>query len=324
MAGADPGAHIGELLDRLGREAGPRARETADELVRSVVEFYGEGLARTVRLLRAAPAGSDPLAVLTADELVGDLLILHDLHPDDTMTRVGQALDKVRPYLGSHAGDVEVAGLDPDAAEGPTLRLRLRGSCDGCPSSTQTVRWTIEEAVARLAPEIAHIEVEGVAEAAPAEQPLLQIQPRPPDDIPGPPPGSGNGSASPAADAPARAPGPPPADASAEPPRWHTLAAPALPAHDRTTRVADIDGNALLLVRLPGNLYAYRDRCPGCGADLRTAPLDGEFLSCAACAARFDVRHAGRGDHTHLEPLPLLEEDGAVRVALPELLGAGP
>ncbi|MET7873930.1 hypothetical protein [Streptomyces cyaneofuscatus] len=47
MAGADPGARIGELLDRLGREAGPQARETADELVRSVVEFYGEGLART-------------------------------------------------------------------------------------------------------------------------------------------------------------------------------------------------------------------------------------------------------------------------------------
>ncbi|SCE25288.1 NifU family protein [Streptomyces sp. DvalAA-19] len=302
MAGADPGARIGELLDRLGREAGPQARETADELVRSVVEFYGEGLARTVRLLRSAPAGSDPLAVLTADELVGDLLILHDLHPEDTMTRVGRALDKVRPYLGSHAGDVEVAGLDTEAAEGPVLRLRLRGSCDGCPSSTQTVRWTIEEAVARLAPEIAHIEVEGVTEA-PAQQPLLQIQPRPPADAPG---------------------APPPPAAAPEPPHWHTLAAPALPAHDHATRVADVEGNALLLVRLPGNLYAYRDRCPGCGADLRTAPLDGEFLSCAGCAARFDVRHAGRGERTHLEPLPLLEEEGAVRVALPELLGAGP
>ncbi|MGN2363724.1 NifU family protein [Streptomyces luridiscabiei] len=299
MAGADPGARIGELLDRLGREAEPQARETADELVRSVVEFYGEGLARTVRLLRAAPAGSDPLAVLTADELVGDLLILHDLHPEDTMTRVGRALDKVRPYLGSHAGDVDVAGLDTEAPEGPTLRLRLRGSCDGCPSSTQTVRWTIEEAVARLAPEIAHIEVEGVTqEPAAAGQPLLQIQPRPPADAP-------TGSA-------------------AEPPHWHTLATPALPARDHATRVADIEGNALLLVRLPGNLYAYRDRCPGCGADLRTAPLDGEFLCCAECAARFDVRHAGRGEHTHLEPLPLLEEEGAVRVALPELLGAGP
>ncbi|KAB2591091.1 NifU family protein [Streptomyces arboris] len=279
MAGADPGARIGELLDRLGREAGPQARETADELVRSVVEFYGEGLARTVRLLRTAPAGSDPLAVLTADELVGDLLI----------------------------GDVDVAGLDLETPEGPTLRLRLRlrlrGSCDGCPSSTQTVRWTIEEAVARLAPEIAHIEVEGVAEEPAADgQPLLQILPHPPADAPGAPP--------PAADG--------------EPPRWHTLAAPALPARDHATRVADVEGNALLLVRLPGNLYAYRDRCPGCGTDLRTAPLDGEFLSCAECAARFDVRHAGRREQAHLEPLPLLEEEGAVRVALPELLGARP
>lgn len=305
MAGADPGTRINDLLDRLGREAGPQARETADELVRSVVEFYGEGLARTVRLLRAAPAGADPLTVLTADELVGDLLILHDLHPEDTLTRVGRALDKVRPYLGSHSGDVDIAGLDTETPEGATLRLRLRGSCDGCPSSTQTVRWTIEEAVARLAPEIAHIEVEGVAETEPAEPPLLQIQPRPPDGAPGAPPPAGS------------------PDDPGEPPRWHTLAGPALPARDHATRVADVEGHALLLVRLPGNLYAYRDRCPGCGAGLRTAPLDGETLTCAECAARFDVRRAGRGEHAHLEPLPLLEEDGAVRVALPELLGAG-
>ncbi|MFD5719470.1 NifU family protein [Streptomyces sp. NPDC127036] len=303
MAGQETGARIEALLDELAQQAGPEARDTADELVRSLVEFYGEGLERAVRLLGAAPHGADPLAVLTADELVSDLLILHDLHPEDTATRVGRALDKVRPYLGSHAGDVEVAGLDLEAADGPTLRLRLRGSCDGCPSSTQTVRWTIEEAVARIAPEVAHIEVEGVTEEE-AQPALLQILPHPPDDAPS------------AAGPPERA------DGEA---RWYLLGPGALPSGESSTGVTEVSGRALLLVRLPGRLLAYRDRCPVCAASLAPAVLDGESLRCAECAATFDVHRAGRGDRAHLEPVPLLEEDGEVRVALPgELLGAGP
>ncbi|MER5398960.1 NifU family protein [Streptomyces sp. NPDC002599] len=303
MAGQETGERIGALLDELARQAGPEARDVADELVRCLMEFYGEGLARTVRLLRSAPKGADPLAVLTADELVGDLLILHDLHPEDTATRVGRALDKVRPYLGSHAGDVEVAGLDMEAADGPTLRLRLRGSCDGCPSSTQTVRWTIEEAVARIAPEVAHIEVEGMAAESP-QPALLQILPHRPDDAPG---------------------GAVPSGEPGEAARWYELGPRSLPVGDGATGVTEVAGRALLLVRLPGQLYAYRDRCPLCAAGLAPAVLDGELLRCAGCGAAFDVRRAGRGDRGHLDPVPLLEENGSVRVALPgELLGAGP
>jgi Fe-S cluster biogenesis protein NfuA/nitrite reductase/ring-hydroxylating ferredoxin subunit len=318
MAGQETGERIGALLDELARQAGPEARETADELVRCVVEFYGEGLDRAVRLLRSAPHGADPLAVLTADELVSDLLILHDLHPEDTATRVGRALDKVRPYLGSHAGDVEVAGLDMDAADGPTLRLRLRGSCDGCPSSTQTVRWTIEEAVARIAPEVEHIEVEGMAEENPA-QPLLQILPHPPDDTPGE---LGELGATVGPAAPVVLPG---SAGPGEPARWYTLDDRALPVGERATGVTEVAGRTLLVVRLPGQLYAYGDRCPVCAASLAPAVLDGELLRCAGCAAEFDVHRAGRGERAHLEPVPLLEEGGSVRVALPgELLGAGP
>ncbi|WP_392970247.1 NifU family protein [Streptomyces sp. LN245] len=303
MAGQETGERIGALLDELARQAGPEARDVADELVRCLMEFYGEGLARTVRLLRSAPKGADPLAVLTADELVSDLLILHDLHPEDTATRVGRALDKVRPYLGSHAGDVEVAGLDLEAADGPTLHLRLRGSCDGCPSSTQTVRWTIEEAVARIAPEVAHIEVEGMAAESP-QPALLQILPHRPDDAPGEAVPSGE-----------------PGEAA----RWYELGPRSLPVGDGETGVTEVAGRALLLVRLPGQLYAYRDRCPLCAAGLAPAVLDGELLRCAGCGAAFDVRRAGRGDRGHLDPVPLLEENGSVRVALPgELLGAGP
>ena len=41
---------------------------------------------------------------VAGDELLGHLLLLHDLHPVDVGTRVASALEEVRPYLGSHGG----------------------------------------------------------------------------------------------------------------------------------------------------------------------------------------------------------------------------
>ena len=80
-------------------------------------------------------------------------------------------MEEVRPYLGSHAGGVEYLGLDADGV----ARLRLEGSCHGCPSSTVTVRMAIERAILEAAPEVARVEVEGMLEEpAPA---LLQIGP---------------------------------------------------------------------------------------------------------------------------------------------------
>ncbi|MER8070490.1 NifU family protein [Streptomyces sp. NPDC094034] len=306
------GEHIAALLDDLGRSMGPAGRDLADELVHSIVEFYGCGLARVVELLRDAPEGTDPLTLLGGDELVGGLLVLHDLHPEDTLTRVGRALDEVRPYLGSHAGDVDIAGIDPEGdegADGLTLRLRLRGSCDGCPSSAQTVRWTIEEAVARRVPEISTVEVEGVTEEQPRTR-LLQITTRPPD--------------APTGDTPERAvpaDGIPPTGAAAE---WQSLTRlPAL-ADGESTVYESAGTIPLLLIRLPGNLYAYRDHCPGCAGRLGGARVDGERLRCPSCAAEYDIRRAGLGERGHLEPVPLLEENGSVRVALPGiLLGTG-
>jgi Fe-S cluster biogenesis protein NfuA len=104
-------------------------------------------------------------------EVVARLLVLHDLHPKDTETRVVEALDQVRPYLGSHAGGVELLGVDPEGV----VHLRLEGSCDGCPSSVQTVKLAIERAIEEAAPEVTRVEVENLTRER--EPQLLQIQP---------------------------------------------------------------------------------------------------------------------------------------------------
>jgi len=82
-------------------------------------------------------------------------LLLYGLHPLDLESRVGQALEKVRPYLHSHGGNIELLGLTDGI-----VRLRLHGSCHGCPSSAQTLKQTIEEAIFEIAPDVTAIEVE--------------------------------------------------------------------------------------------------------------------------------------------------------------------
>jgi Fe-S cluster biogenesis protein NfuA len=177
---------IDTLLADIAAAGDGALRRSAEELVRLLFRLYGAGLERVVEL-----AGEEVVGRLAGDQLVGSLLILHDLHPLDTEARVSAALEEVRPHLGSHAGGVDLVGVGQDGV----VRLRLEGSCDGCPSSTVTVKLAIERAIMAAAPEVTRIDVEGgSAPAAAAEPQLLQIQPMPreapgPCPVPAPPAG---------------------------------------------------------------------------------------------------------------------------------------
>lgn len=162
------GSRIERLLAELGADADPSVRDRAEELVRLLVDFYGAALARVVDL-----ADQPLLERLADDELVASLLIVHDLHPLPTLARVEAALERVRPYLGSHAGGVQLRGID----EQGVVHLALEGTCNGCQSSTLTVKLSIERAIEEAAPEVTGVDVEGIAaEPQPAGR-LLQIQP---------------------------------------------------------------------------------------------------------------------------------------------------
>ena len=155
----EEGDRIEQILEELRASAGPTTWPRIEELVQRIVGLYGAGLER---MLAHATAGDDVVARLTGDELVSNLLILHDLHPLSPVERIERALDEVRPYLGSHAGGVELLGIRDGVA-----KLRLVGSCDGCPSSRVTVDQAIERAILQAAPEVVAVEVEGVAPPRP-------------------------------------------------------------------------------------------------------------------------------------------------------------
>ena len=272
------------ILDAFAGAGDPVALERAEDLVRSLLTLHGTALARMVELVD----DPDTMRRLADDDLVGGILVLHDLHPDDVETRIQRALDAVRPYLGSHAGGIDLLGVDDQGV----AHLRLEGTCDGCPSSQVTVSTAVETAVRGAAPEVVTVETEGVvAETRPT--PLLQIGLRP---------GLEHASG--------------PTDPAAEP-TWVALAA-ALTDGELSAR--SVGGVPLVLCSVAGTAYAYADRCPGCASAMSGGHLAGSTLTCPGCGHAYDIRLAGRsldGAAQHLDPVPLLPDGAGWTVAVP-------
>jgi Fe-S cluster biogenesis protein NfuA/nitrite reductase/ring-hydroxylating ferredoxin subunit len=269
---------VQELVARVEAFDDPDARATAQELLDALLELYGNGLERIVQVLDEAGApGAQVKDALVSDGVVASLLMIHGLYPVDLETRVQEALERVRPYMESHGGGVEVLGLEDDV-----LRLRLHGSCDGCPSSASTLELAIKQELEQAAPDLLGIEVEGLVE---------QGQP------------SFSGAALPLV--------------SAEP-SWTTLDV-ASPVGDGAAR-ATVNGTRLLLANVGGTLLAYRDTCAACRSPLVHGELEGGVLTCPSCSRRFALPLAGRlvggTEPLQLTPVPLLVEDGAVKVAV--------
>ena len=69
--------------------------------------------------------------------------------------RVEAALDKVRPNLQRDGGDIELL----DVVDG-VAKVKLQGSCAGCPMSQMTLTWGVEQALRKEVPEIVRVETD--------------------------------------------------------------------------------------------------------------------------------------------------------------------
>jgi Fe-S cluster biogenesis protein NfuA/nitrite reductase/ring-hydroxylating ferredoxin subunit len=141
--------------------------DTAEELLGEMLDLHGEGLARIAAALAGKP---DVWDGLVRDPVIATMLLVHGLHPVPLEERVTAALDRVRPYLASHGGDVELLGLEDGVAG-----LRLTGSCNGCAASASTLELAIERALEEEAPDLLGLEVEGALEGARAPSKLLPL-----------------------------------------------------------------------------------------------------------------------------------------------------
>ncbi len=67
--------------------------------------------------------------------------------------RVEKVINRIRPAVQMDGGDIELV----DVVNG-LVRLRLVGSCQGCPSSMMTLKMGIERAIRAEVPEIVGVE----------------------------------------------------------------------------------------------------------------------------------------------------------------------
>ncbi|HEY7053933.1 MAG TPA: NifU family protein [Mycobacterium sp.] len=281
------GDRIQNLLD-ASTAGGAAARERAEQLVREVTDLYGAGLERMMSL--AVSADPELAETFAADNLVASLLLVHNLHPHPVERRVADALESVRPYLGSHGGDVELV----EVAHG-TVKLQFSGSCRSCPSSSVTLELAVEDAIRAAAPEVESIEVVTADATSPSVIPADSLMSRvgkpvwhQVPDLTGLAPGEVGGF------------------------RVDGTTVLACRVDDELFAYRDQCGTC-------GESMA--------GAALhRVMGSPVPVLRCPRCRAHFDVVHAGQcvdggaglAGHSaaHLEPIPLLSREGVLSLAL--------
>jgi Fe-S cluster biogenesis protein NfuA len=108
-------------------------------------------------------------AAVNADTLIS---------PDDSevVAMIKELLEtRIRPAVQEDGGDIFFEGFDEDTG---VVKVRMAGSCVGCPSSTATLRNGVENMLMHYIPEVKSIEqVKGQLEAD-SEKELTSLEER--------------------------------------------------------------------------------------------------------------------------------------------------
>ena len=73
---------------------------------------------------------------------------------EDTIHKINQAIEQLRPFLHADGGDMEFVELTKDSI----VKVKLLGACSDCSMSHMTMRAGLEEALKIAAPEVVSVE----------------------------------------------------------------------------------------------------------------------------------------------------------------------
>lgn len=266
---------LGAGLERMEQIEDDRTREEVFALLEGTDVLHRQALGRLLKLVTEF-GGPGLVARVSQDPVVHTLLEMYDLPEPDERTQVERALESVYPYFESHGGKLEVLGVE----EG-RVRVRLSGSCEGCPGTATTLKRVVEEAL---------------REGFPGFSELVAEEPPPP-----------------AQEAPIRLGRRP-----LRRPRWVPVGRmeDLAPGEMRGLRP---ENTPLLLVRVGDEVYAYRNGCPpGSALALHLGRLEGTALICPWHGCRYDARTGRREDEAEgrLPVLPVAVRNGEIKVAV--------
>lgn len=144
---------IEALLQQIAEVPDPGVRARTEELIQSLLDLFGDGLARMLELTEQSAAGPELLASFARDDLIGSLLLLYGLHPDDIETRAKRAVEAVRGYVERQGGHVELVEVSGGVA-------RVRVTVANCSGSAGALQSVVERALFDAAPDLEGVRVE--------------------------------------------------------------------------------------------------------------------------------------------------------------------
>jgi hypothetical protein len=147
---------IEELVQNIESAADPAMQATAKELVRSVMDLHSAAIERVLEIVtKTGEQGRDIVKSLGSDELVGSLLVLYNLHPEDFATRVHRGVKKAQQILARRAANVDLIAIGDD-----TVQLRIDANGHSCGSTIAELQSIVRGALFEVAPDAAEIIVE--------------------------------------------------------------------------------------------------------------------------------------------------------------------
>jgi Fe-S cluster biogenesis protein NfuA len=154
---------LGKLIAEFDQLPDSPQKAAARELVQLLMDVHGTGLERMMEIVfESIDSGQAVIDKLGQDSIVGSLLLLYSLHPNDLETRVRQAMERMRPRLRKLSCTAELVRVD---AEGVQVELTTTGH--SCGSSSNDLRAIVEDCVYEFAPDVTALEVLGLEEPSP-------------------------------------------------------------------------------------------------------------------------------------------------------------
>lgn len=291
---------LNALIGELEQYPESEVREKALDLVQLVLELYGEALRRVLLAIDPLPGKDEILTRLAGDEVLRAILLLHGLLPVELHERIAAALEELRPYFISQGCDVELLGIDDGRAQ---IRLIRKGS--GAPP-VSVLRSEIEKALGEAAPDLMGVDVEGMAQQVEAtKKAVAQLSKLIP-------PGGNGEHASRLVQIKPKQPAHERVNGV-----WVPVVR-ALGFDDRNFKIVNYADINLLVSKIGGEFYAYRNACAEGGRPLDDALYETPMLTCSCHGYLYDLR---RGVSLHnpdvrLERAPLKVEEDKVKVAI--------
>lgn len=146
---------LGEInrLETIMTNWDDKYTSTVGQLRKADNALHKDAIAKIINAVKTIPEAMNALKEVVSDDIVYSVLRHLDIVKATLQERVEDALESVRPYLGSHGGNVELVELTPPNK----VTIRLLGACDGCPASGLTLREGVEKAIKEHCPEITEI-----------------------------------------------------------------------------------------------------------------------------------------------------------------------